>query len=70
MHPMSGAGSIKFDGSDEETLYEVKDAPTQYTLKSDELKSLWKQAMRQGKDPVFIIQFETGMRAVIEVEKE
>lgn len=55
---MSGAGRIKHDGSRDDELIEVKTAKRQYTIKAHELEELWKQATRQGKDPVMVIEFK------------
>ena len=56
-HPASGAGSIKFDGSDEERVVEVKDAAKSYTLNRTYLDSIFKYAAKQGKAAVLIIEF-------------
>jgi len=62
-HPNSGAGSIKYDGSDNETIVEVKDANKSYTLKGKELGDLYRHAAKEGKDGVFIIRFTDGLPA-------
>lgn len=54
---MSGAGSIKWDGSDENTLAEVKTADRSHTLNRAYLNSLFTQAARQGKDAMLIVEF-------------
>jgi len=54
---MSGAGSIKWDGSDENTLVEVKTADKSHTLNRAYLASLFTQAARQGKDAMLIVEF-------------
>jgi hypothetical protein len=54
---MSGAGSIRFDGSDREELVEVKDAVKSFTLKATLLRDLRKHAARQGKEPLLLIKF-------------
>ena len=56
-HPNSGAGSIKYDGSREDAVIEVKDAERSHTLSRTYLMSLFKTAARQGKDAVLIIEF-------------
>lgn len=56
-HPNSGAGSIKFDGSDDDTVMEVKDAERSFTLNRSYLMSLFKYAARQGKDAVLVVEF-------------
>jgi hypothetical protein len=57
LHPNSGALRIKHDASDEETLYEIKDANKTYTLSADELFTLWTRAVRESKEPVFIVHY-------------
>lgn len=56
-HPRSGAGNIKWDGSDEETLYEIKDVMTSHALNGGYLEKLFMDAVRQGKEAVYIVQF-------------
>ncbi len=56
-HPNSGAGKIKFDGSDEDCVMEVKDAAKSYTLNRAYLESLFKTAARQGKEAVLVVEF-------------
>lgn len=58
LHPRSGAGKIKADASTETEVIEHKDARKSYTLKASELEKLLRQAVPQGKDPVFIIYFD------------
>lgn len=71
LHPNSGALRIKHDASDSETLYEIKDANKTYSLSADELNTLWVRAMRETKEPVFIIKFKhRGMTATITLKKE
>lgn len=55
-HPGSGSGSIAFDGSDENTLAEVKDAAKSFTVSLKYIDRLYKTAVRQGKRPVLILQ--------------
>lgn len=57
-HPMSGAGRIKYDGSTEADLVEVKDANKSHTLKASLLNDLRVKATRQGKDAVYIVTFQ------------
>lgn len=54
---MSGAGSIKDDGSDDEHVYEIKDARRSHTLIAAALKGLLVRAIRQGKQPVYVVYF-------------
>jgi hypothetical protein len=56
-HPMSGAGSIKWDGSDEHCLYEVKSTRKVFSLSGRMLRDLFRAAARQGKEAKFIIVF-------------
>jgi hypothetical protein len=60
LHPNSGAGHIKHDFSDDETLYEHKDAGKGYRLTAKEMNELHIRAYRQGKQGLFIIKFENG----------
>ena len=61
-HPRSGAGQIKWDGSTEDELIEVKDANKCISLKGDYLLSLFKDAAMQSKEAVFIVRFlEAGI---------
>lgn len=66
---MSGAGRIKGDGSDDESLFEVKDAKGQKGMRVTEqdIETLWVHAAKTGKRPVFIIEFEK-YRLVGEIE--
>lgn len=69
---MSGAGRIKGDGSDEAVLYEVKDrtgATRSYRVSEKELLDLWRQAAREGKEPVLVIEFGE-VRASISVTRK
>lgn len=71
MHPNSGALRIKHDASDADTLYEMKDANKSFTLKAIDLHTLWVRAVRESKEPVFIITFaDKGIRATITITKE
>lgn len=65
LHPRSGAGSIKWDASNEETLYEMKDVKKTHTLNGEYLRKLKLDAIKQGKDASYVIQFQD---AQIEVE--
>ena len=70
VHPASGALRIKNDASDKEKLYEVKDANKTYTLKGSELLSLWKNAIVQMKEPVFIVYFtDSDITATMTIKK-
>lgn len=65
LHPRSGAGSIKWDASSEDTLFEMKDVQKSHTLNGAYLRRLALDAAHQGKDARYIVQFED---AGIEVE--
>lgn len=56
-HPGSGSGRIKHDGSDKNTLCEIKDASKHFGLRLSYVSSLFKTAVRQGKEPLLIIKF-------------
>lgn len=62
---MSGAGRIKHDGSDSDILYEIKTADKQYTIKASEAGELWRRAVQQEKEPLMIIEFGSGLQAVV-----
>ena len=57
VHPASGALRIKHDASDEDILYEIKDANKTYTIKGSEILALWKRANTELKEPVFVVYF-------------
>jgi hypothetical protein len=57
-HPMSGAGSIKWDGSTEDSLLEIKSAKVTHSIKGKMLRDLLADANKQGKDALYIIHFE------------
>lgn len=57
VHPMSGAGSIKEDGSDAHNLYEVKLANKSFSLSAKDLKKTLVRAIRQGKQGVWLVYF-------------
>lgn len=57
VHPRSGAGKIKDDGSNEEEVMEIKDAKRSHTLKVGDLLSLFKRATHQGKEARYIVYF-------------
>ena len=56
-HPNSGAGRIKFDGSSETEVGEVKTAAKSYTVQRQYMIDLFTNAVRQGKTPILIIKF-------------
>lgn len=56
-HPNSGSGKIKYDGSDDDCVMEIKDAAKSFTLNRTYLMALFKNAARQGKEAVLIVEF-------------
>ena len=70
VHPNSGALRIKHDASDDDTLYEIKDANKTYTLAGKELLELWKRSAQQLKEPLFIVYFtDADLTATIHITK-
>lgn len=59
IHPRSGAGKIKDDGSNADDVMEVKDANHTHTLNAKDLLALWKRAIQQGKSAQYIIYFKS-----------
>lgn len=57
LHPNSGSGHIKFDGSDDDRVVEIKDAVRSFTLNANYLMGLFKNAARESKEAVLIIDF-------------
>jgi len=71
VHPNSGALRIKHDASDDETLYEIKDANKSFTLTAEDLNTLWVRAARESKEPVYVVQYKYhGITATITINKE
>ena len=71
VHPNSGALRIKHDASDDETLYEIKDANKSFTLTAEDLNTLWVRATRERKEGVFIVKYNHhGITATITINKE
>jgi len=58
-HPGSGSGGIKWDGSNDDEVIEIKDAAKSYTLAAKYLESLYRSSTRQSKAAVLIVQFPT-----------
>ena len=61
VHPRSGAGSIKHDGSTDDELIEVKDANKTHSILANYLYELFVTAVRQGKQPRYIVKFTNGI---------
>lgn len=57
LHPGSGSGRIRFDGSTEGYLIEVKDAAATHVLSSAYIDRLYREATRQGKDVLYVVSF-------------
>lgn len=57
VHPNSGAGRIKDDGHDEDSIYEVKDANKTFVVNAKEMAALRKRAAQVGKQGVLVIKF-------------
>jgi hypothetical protein len=69
-HPMSGAGSIKYDGSDEDTVWEIKDAEISYVLRGDFLREGLESSARQSKEFMMVVHFaDSEVTAYIRVRK-
>lgn len=58
-HPRSGAGKIKDDASDGDTVLEVKDANKTHSINALELLAVWKRAIQQGKQAQYVIYFKS-----------
>ena len=69
VHPASGALRIKHDASDDEILYEIKDANKTHTIKVDELLSVWKEAAMAEKEAVYLVKFTNGITLYGVIEK-
>lgn len=57
-HPMSGAGRVKDDASNEEHVYEFKNVARSHTLKGRDLLGLFKRSIQQGREARYVIYFE------------
>lgn len=69
-HPRSGAGRIKLDASNDDTLVEIKSANKQITLDGAVLLRDLVRARRQGKDLLWTIRFrEAGVEAEITLRR-
>ena len=70
-HPMSGAGRIKDDASDDDTQYEFKQTGKKHTLDGWALDGLFTRAIRQGKTPVYVVEFtDPQIVATITLERK
>ena len=57
LHPMSGAGSIKDDASNEDTVFEMKSVRASHSLKGSTLLDLFLRATKQGKEAQYVVRF-------------
>lgn len=70
VHPNSGAGKIKYDGSDDDTVYEVKDMTKSFSLIAADLYASFVHASRQGKRMVWMVYFRAyDITAIIEIKR-
>lgn len=70
VHPRSGAGNIKDDGSTATEVFEVKDADKTHVLKASQLFAIWRRAVRQGKEAKYIVYFRSvDLTATITFQK-
>jgi hypothetical protein len=67
-HPGSGSGRIAFDGSTEGEVIEVKTVAKSHTLSLAYVRRLFNTAVRQGKEPVMVIDFP-GYRVILRIER-
>lgn len=58
LHPMSGAGRIKDDASNDEAVFEFKNVFKSHSLRGTDLLALFVRAVRQGKQPIYVVYFE------------
>ena len=68
-HPNSGAGRIKFDGSNDDKVVEVKTAAKSFTLSQVYVLDLFRTAARQGKEAQLIVEFP-DFTATINITKK
>ena len=57
VHPRSGAGKIKDDGSTDTLQIEVKDAMRTHSIKGSDLLALFRRATRLGKQAEYVVYF-------------
>ena len=60
-HPNSGAGRIKYDGSTDAEIIELKESARSYQLRASYIEDLYRYAARQGKDATLIVRFPDYM---------
>lgn len=63
-HPGSGSGGIRFDGSTEEDVVEIKAARKSFVMNGAYMDRLYTEAVRQGKDAVMVVVFGEAKLAV------
>lgn len=70
LHPRSGAGKIKDDASNEETIFEFKDVMKSHSLSGAALDALFTRATQQGKEARYVVHFvEAGLEATITLRR-
>lgn len=70
LHPNSGAGNIKDDASNSDTIFEFKDVAKTHQLTGASLDGLFRRAVRQGKEAQYIVLFQdVGLEAVISLRR-
>lgn len=70
LHPNSGAGHIKDDASNAETIFEFKDVAKTHQLSGSALDGLFRRAVRQGKNAKYVVIFkEAGIEAIIDLRR-
>lgn len=57
LHPRSGAGKIKDDASNEETIFEFKEVAKSHSLSGQKLEELLVRAIQQNKTAQYDIVF-------------
>lgn len=71
LHPMSGAGRIKQDYSDDQSVTEHKRASKSFTLKLSDVRDAHKNAALQGKTSEWVIEFPGyTLRGTVERTRE
>jgi len=68
-HPNSGSGGIKWDGSTDDALVEIKEAGKTHAVGGRMLSDLLSAANAQGKDAYYVIQFP-GIRLTGKITRE
>lgn len=70
LHPGSGSGSIRRDASNDEVVEEYKLASKSFQLKGTELRASYLDAVSQGKDSMWVIEFDdVGIEVEVRVRR-